>query len=452
MKKLIVLGMSSMMALGASAQTLEERVEALEYAGYESIFRFKGQVEMMYSTKKSDYTKEIGVTGAEDTTKSGTHEIVQELALFSNIDMSAKPSEKLSFFGRLSMAKLSNRMNAYSFGTFGDLDGQIDEGQGKRNAEVWMERAFINYSFTKNLIFTFGRLPSANGSPYNLTRDESSGGAYPLFMFNAHFDGMALSYAVNNFSFKFIYTPFSFENNSSTTRTDGKDFETPSDTFSFITEYNNEKVSWARRFNVQLGYISAKVPLALTEYDMKNTATSSDDTALGLSELEIALSRAVLTLEANGIANSKFDFNLQHMVVTYNSNGDYTNTNVFTGFGGITTSGSFLSDDGKEQSGTATIITTRYAIKNNMKVGFQYSQGSQDVYVSDLVGKLPIATVVPGTAYHLFYNHGFDGGLKMNVGWISSQTDYSTGTNLFQRRKDADIKEDAGYLSFVANF
>ena len=228
MKKLIILGMSSLFAFGASAQSLEERVEALEFANYENIFKFSGQLEVEYSTA---------------TVKDNDNDTEQTAQFWKNwlkLDMAAAPSQKLQFFGRLSMGKLTNRISEETSTSF----AQLDQGQSLNNSELYVERAFVNYMATDKLAFTFGRLPTANGSPYNMTRNESSGGAYPLLSYNAFFDGLALSYQVTpELSAKFIYTPFQYIMGTSATTgaanktTSGKDVDSPSDTWSAMLDY-----------------------------------------------------------------------------------------------------------------------------------------------------------------------------------------------------------------------
>ena len=253
MKKIISISSLLILNATAGAQTLEERVEALEYAGYENIFKFSGQLEMAYSTVTTEDKK-------NDTKASG-----QAWRSWLKLDMAAKPSDKMQFYGRLSMAKLMNRMSAYSDGSVGDINGQLEEGQGLKNSEVYVERAFINYYATDKLTFSMGRLPTANGTPYSLTRNESSGGAYPLLAYNAFFDGVALSYSVTpEFATKFVYTPLQFEMGSSATgtantTTSGGSAKTPTDVFSILLDYDTTNMSWTRRFNLTFQFLNAKV-------------------------------------------------------------------------------------------------------------------------------------------------------------------------------------------------
>lgn len=453
MKKLLVLGMATAaLAGGAHAQTLEERVEALEYQGYENIFRFKGSLEWQYDTTTVDYKDDNATVLAGDTDYTGEERTLQRHSLFAKIDMEAKTSDKLSFYGRLSMSKYTNRMNAFSHGSFGDIDGQLDEGQGLRDADVWMERAFVNYNFSKSLAFTFGRLPTSNGTPYHMTRDEAVGGAYPFLMYNAHFDGLALTYAVSDFKFKFIYTPFQFENNSSTSRSDGKEFDTPTDAWALIAEYDRNDLSWVRDMNITVGYLATEATLALAETDMNNSGTASNHTVKGLSDLSLDIKRAVLAMNFSGIMNSKFDLNLQYVAATIGTNGSYTTYNNPLA-GGADTYSYFMTDDGAAETSNISILTTRYNINESNKIGLQLAQGSQYSFASDLVGKLPMAVVVPGSTTHLFYNHNFGGGLKVNLGYMEQKIEYKSSVGgIFGDREDADIQSKAVYTSFVANF
>ncbi len=438
MKKLFVLGMSSMFALSATAQTLEERVEALEFASYEDIFRFSGSLEMEYSSITSK-------DNDADEETSG-----QSWKNWLKLDMAANATKQLTFFGRLSAAKLSNRMSAYTDGSFGDIDGQLEEGQSLKNSEVYLERAFVNYAATDKLSFTFGRLPTANGTPYHLTRNESSGGAYPFLSYNAVFDGMALSYQVTpELSAKFIYTPFQFVMGTDTsgnenTTSSGDTVDTPTDTWSVMFDYEKQNLSWARRMNLVLHYIKVnKITLDIND-------TNGSGTSTGQTDFNFDIARTVLALELNGISGSNFDLGLQLMSMTHKTNEAWTTAD---GAGG-TTDYYFLSDDGEEKTAQISVLTLRYGINQSNKVGIQYTQASQDAFASDLVSKTPISFYgVAGSGYHLFYNKAFNGGLNMNVGVYQVQRDYDAPVGgIFGERDDADQEDQAVYTSFVANF
>lgn len=438
MKKLLLLGMSSAFAFSASAQTLEERVEALEYAGYEDIFRFSGQLELMYATSSEEDNE-------NDTKASG-----QAWRSWLKLDMEAKPSDKMTFYGRLSMAKFVNRMSNYTDGTLGDVDGQLDEGQNPKGSEVFIERAFVNYQASDKLVFTMGRMPTANGSPYHLTRNESSGGAYPLLSYNAFFDGGAVSYnLMDSLSVKFIYTPFQFfmptnaTTGQQTTTTSGDTVETPSDIYSVMLDYDKEGFSFARRFKATFQYLRAsRLAFDIDDTDGSGNATQTDMT--------VDISRVVLNTEFYGLFGSDIDLAVQAMTIASKTN----NKLVRQVGAGVTNDFYFLSDDGSEVTGQTFIMTARYNINNSNKVGLEYTTSTEGVFSSDVVSKTPIEFYgLPGHGYHVFYNRAFEGGLNMIVGAYQTQRDYEAPlADTFGERDDADVTTTSIYTNFIANF
>lgn len=438
--KLALLGAMtfSLTASAATMKELEQRIEDLEFKGYEDIFKFSGQVELRYDLIK-----------AEDNDKD-QNRTSHAVRLWSFLDMESSPSKKLSFYGRLAMAKHLNNMSNTEAGGIDTLAEGQDANYG--NSDVFFQRAFVNYQFTNNLAFTFGRLPTANGTPYHLTRNESVGGAYPLLAYNAFLDGAALSYGMGNWNFKVVYTPFTFRADSAKSAADHDAFEDTDTGLYASVGYEKEKnLSWARRFAVQFSYFTGDVPIRANDLHVDNGAASTSPIALDqLSDARFIVQRAVLNIEVNQLLNTKFDFNLQLMT---NNVGTGGSVDVFLNDTATTkvSSSYFLSDDGSKVSGNAGILTVRYAINDNNKVGIQYSQGSKNSFASDIVGKESVEAVVPGTAYHLFYNHTFNGGLRMNVGYQANQIDYFAPESA-GKRKEVDITNSSIYTAFVADF
>ena len=52
MKKIAIAGISALMMTQGHAQSLEERVEALEYQSYENFFKVRGSLEMRFDCFK----------------------------------------------------------------------------------------------------------------------------------------------------------------------------------------------------------------------------------------------------------------------------------------------------------------------------------------------------------------------------------------------------------------
>ena len=96
------------MATGAYAQDvqsqlneLKKQVEELQYKSYESIFTFSGRMENIYQ----HLTVQENKKGDEGTAN------YDYLSSLFQLNMTAIPSDRLSFYGRLSMSKYWNDVN-----------------------------------------------------------------------------------------------------------------------------------------------------------------------------------------------------------------------------------------------------------------------------------------------------------------------------------------------------
>ena len=445
MKKLLILGMSSMFAFGAAAQTLEERVEALEYAGYENIFKFSGQLEMRFDSvaieNKDSYTTIKNLTtyltsgGASGTTTTPSDDWNNGFAkMFFKLNMSAQPSDKLSFFGRLSTSKHLNAVGAE--GTSDTTYEEFNAGVTPRtNAAVWLEKAFVNYSFTDAVTFTFGRLPTVGGAPKHLSRDEGMAGAYPSLAYSAIFDGIALTYtkkseAGANHSARLVWTPTTSPNLDSdapVTSSAGSKMTSMNDWAALMYEYESTNTSFARKSHL------------ITQYMSANGSPSST------SALVLQLQRYALYWELLGVANSKFDLGLSYSSNVIKNEGSLAG-GAIKGYLGL--------DDGESATGASYILTTRYAINTNSKIGIEYVNTEKTAFTFDAANTLPINMYASfGSGYHLFYNHKFDGGLKMNVGYMAfnQDTTYSY-VGLIGDEIEIDKTMTAMYTGFVADF
>lgn len=447
MKKLLALGMGSLaLAAGVNAQTLEERVEALEFASYEDIFRFSGQIETRYDS----ITTEIKDEGSPLTTADDVDDTFhgQFWRNWLRLNMEAKASDRLTFYGRLAAAYYQNRQSSYGGLTIGS---SLGEGSSATNAgsEAYFERFFVNYKMTDSTTLTFGRMPTANGTPYHMERNEGMGGAYPFYGYNSLLDGIAISHSfMNNFSAKLVYTPFTFRNEgSSTSKTyakaedgTGQEIDILSDVFAVILDYNKSNTSYARAANFTLFYLNLdeETSFALTENGGSENGKQTD--------LRLGLERFVFAAELNGVAGSKFDFGLQVMQETTKSDG-LLNLAASTEVGYLT------NEDGDKNTDTQMMLTLRYAVTDATKVGVQYAQAGEHSFVNAGVTRHPVNFYkTPGKGYHLFVNHAFEGGLNATVGYIAHEQDYDATSAIFGEPREVDNKRQNVYTALTANF
>jgi hypothetical protein len=114
------------------------------------------------------------------------------------LNMNAKINEKTKFTGRLMMTK--------AWGSSVPLNlSYLDATQGRADgtSALYVERAYVDYFFTKNFVATLGRQPSSDGPGMNLKFDSKRKATYPALLFNGAADGIVLTYKIRNFIPKF---------------------------------------------------------------------------------------------------------------------------------------------------------------------------------------------------------------------------------------------------------
>src|SRR5690606_4524233 len=211
------------------------------------------------------------------------------------------------------------------------------------SSAVFLERAFANYAFTKSFIFSAGRLPTVDGMPKHMSRDQAMMGNYPTLAYSAIFDGVAFTYlksiGAHKFTGRFVYTPFSQLNlnNRSKRVVDSSNQKVDSleDGYSLMFEYENEQLSWARRAHIILQYLV------------------NDNFYLPLStnnNLYAYLSRYVIASQFDDVASTGFDFGLSFVHNRLRSRG------AIPGVGGWMTA----SGVNGQNNGNAYLATVKY--------------------------------------------------------------------------------------------
>lgn len=439
MKKIFLISIFCLPSMGLFAQSIEERVEALEFASYEQTTKVGGRLEYRFDSYTREIKESYGILNtntnsleARNEGKSGTG----YQRVFLNLDVSSNPSDKLSFFGKLSMAKFVNHFN--DDGGTRPEDGAYSDlatGNNAGSSSIFVERAFANYSFSKKLTLTFGRLPTSHGAPRHFSTNESRRGNYQILSFGGNWDGMALSYGLaQGQSLKLVYTPIStipFNGEALTGIDDaeGETTKTNSPSYALIYEFDRSNFASANNFYFTFTHLSV---------DKMPTLPSAS------SDLYLTLTRTSFYTELTGIANSKFDGYAHFVSTTTKSEGEIAPT----------VGGWLTEEDEDEVSGTAYGLGIRYSIKPNMKIGLEYFAGGEDAFLYDSANQdaANIYTTY-GTGYKLFYSHDFDGGFKMVLGHAVRNSEYGrTAFNLIGTTNEIDNVENNSYASFIASF
>lgn len=451
--KLTLLSSCLAMSSSYSASTedrikeLEEKVENLEFQSYENFFKLNGTLETQFNSIKTEDKKAWSAFSAAGSAISNTADTTDRnkyYQLFFNLNMESHPNERLSFFGRMSTVKYWSAGSHTS--TYSDNQTYSEFGQGASgnySSGIYLERAFGNYKISDNLIFSMGRLPTIDGPPKHTSHGESLMGNYPQFGFAGIFDGAALTYATKlgsgAFRAKYIYTPFQtldFENTSrKLTDSAGKQWDTTTDANSLILEYENDNLSFARKFMAMFQFFHMEgMPLYAKSKTIQLSGTtpsacaaaSECPTIVTQSNLSIGLTRYVLHLELNDIANSGLDFSVQYLTGKTKSNGLIT---ISAATGTVFSGGWMTNKTSDEKTGGATLVNLRYRLPfssiKNPYFGYEFLTADKEAFMYDIAGTDPVGfyTTRDGQGHHMYWIQPFSGNLKMRLGYMRTTRD-----------------------------
>lgn len=243
---------------------LQAKVEELELSNYLRNYKINGSLETNYYNY--DY-------------KSKTSEN-QKLRLFgirSAIDIAFDVNDKIDFYTTFGMSKYW-QVDGRAEGTGRTISGETEKGTepweisqtsgyGYEGANVKVDRAYFNYKYSDNLLFSIGRLPLNKGPLFHQFDGKQRTGTVPRSARNSVFDGIGLTYDLSRFipeedslKLKLFYTPW--QNVSATTR--NKQIVTPGSTTNIpgpnarvqsntlgamaLVEYYKRNMSWLRQF------------------------------------------------------------------------------------------------------------------------------------------------------------------------------------------------------------
>ncbi len=430
LKKVLFTATIASLALG---QSLEDRVEALEYAGYENWFKFSGNLEYRFDTVERESKKAYSIVGFDGSSASravGEKETTDHHRLFSELDIEAKPSEKLTFYGRLATTKYFNTLNKGG-GSYADEGAfnELSEGAAAGSSRIFLERAFVNYQLMKSLTLSVGRLPTIDGAPKHIPEGRPMMGNYPNLAFAGIFDGLALTYgnmfAGTSFKLRGIYTPFNQRNvgntldklKDGTAGTTGNKVDENTDVYSIMMELEKENLSWAKRVHLIYQYLYFDGLYAL------NGGTVYTDTAKieSSSSATLGLERHVLNLEVYGIANTGLNIGLSYLKGNTKGSGTFTNPALAAALGGSSNVGTWYGQGNVDKDGDALIANINYTFKslNNATFGFEYLDTDADAFLYDSASRNTTGfyTARGGDAKHLYWVQPVDRNFKVRVGW-----------------------------------
>lgn len=454
MKKIFTyaLATGAILSTPAFASSLEERVEDLELSRDLNIFSFSGELENRFDYYTSRDKK--NPTGSENASKNFW-------STYFKFNMEAKPTDRLSFFGRMTFSKYWN-----DFAVRGGSGIASDSGAGGRDlagTKMYIERAFINYKITNNLVYTIGRMPTVDGPPYHFGKGTARSGAYPMVSYASILDGMALTYGLGTgngvLNIRGVFTPSTFKD-STADNTDNKSYNSDgvriketSPMYSLMLDYEGNATKIYNRLNVIGQY------LRINEFALDRTVDKCSSTGAGsgtvtcagttstISNLRFELDTFVLYAEMNGIAKTGLDFALTWKRTKTKSKGYLAGSGTGGSLGFLTGN----ADDTK--SGNMFLVSTAYNFGSKYRVGYEYIDIDDGTFQLDSTeNAIGFYGGAGSSGHHAFVMTKFDSTFKLILGYMTKQLDRSYVNGLLGAGSDVDKSRKAGYGRLIANF
>lgn len=170
-------------SLAEQVDEINERLDAVELDA--TLSKVKIGFDMTNAFYSSSYSNNRVSDGLSKQSNRWATEL--HLNLLANINDRAK------FTGRLAMTK--------AWGDFHNknITVETDQGRGFDGGSVlYVDRAYLDFNITDNLIFTIGRQPGTDGPGFNLRNNSVRMGTYPALLANAITDGLVFTYNFNN--------------------------------------------------------------------------------------------------------------------------------------------------------------------------------------------------------------------------------------------------------------
>jgi len=419
-------------AMGATNSELESRIEDLELSRDLNIFSFSGDLENRY-----DYYQTTDKKSSTSTNNANK----KRYASYFRFNIEAKPTDKLSFYGRLAVSK-----NWNDFTTRAGTSVVSDSGSGGRDrdgSKLFLTRAFINYSITNSLTLSIGRLPTVDGPPYHEVEGTARAGAYPMLAYGNYLDGMALTHgmklASGKLSSRFVYTPAQFVDNT-TGATDfdsvdenGKKIDTQQNIFSFMVDFEGNATKWYSSMNLIAQY------LIIDDFFVDSFVSSNP-----VGHTTLAQKNLVLFAGLSGIAKTGLDVSISYKMIDQETEGTMGGTNAWFG-----TDSSLIKKDGN-----VLLANVGYNFNQKWKLGGEYIKIDDKILQTDNTRNIINFYGGEGSkGTHLYLVSKFDNNMKLILGYMKKEIPRTYATNgIFGTQTDEDLERVSGYARLIANF
>ena len=426
----------------ADTKSLEDRVSELEANQSLNIFNFSGT----FITRFDDITNASQNTPNNAGSPAFSSKNLDYMRLKFQLNADANVSKYIKFYSRFTTSKIFNSETVQ--GTAGSTTtGDLGAANAYQNSNVVLEKAYVDISIPDTaLTVSIGRLPTVDGQPANYLDGRARLGTYPLLAYNSYFDGIGLTYRLDQFmpadqklALRLLYTPLSQTNMgiqgneaymSSPVSEAGGNISTEVPVYAAQADYSIDNTKIANNIGVVFQYIQTGklyIPGAQVEVGQP-------------SSLMINFQQMTLASEFNGIAGSPFDLSASYL---------YSITGTHGNFGGL---GGFGNADGSSQNQTGgnLLLSARFRLPTWI-FGAEYVNGSKNSeYTSTAEQDLTNFYGTQGNAYHIYVTKKFSENVALRIGFTEQK--YNTTPLSIGATGTSDRSIQTAYVNLRTDF
>ena len=379
---------------------LNARVDDNEFQASLNRIKWGGEFE---STVGNYWGRQGSIKGIYTGSKYNNH---NKWDLKLRLNMQTNINERTKFIGRLSMYKgwASSQkwggMNGYP-GTFDSSDGRSLGG-----SSIYVERAYVDYKITNNLIATIGRQPSNDGPGMNLKNNTPRKSTYPSILFNGNADGLVLSYkfpkkTISNGAIRLAY---------------GKGYQWSDDSYGYNANQNDLK-----DLNVYGAFLEGSLPFKKMGSNLvvfsavlgKDFVGSSGDSNTSHNINLGDFKHFGLYFENNRAFGTKLNYFISLAMSNPKSNGK----SYITAMGPM----QLLKKDGY-----AYHVGARYDINSKFKIGYEFNHGSRYWFSYTTGSYDPLNKIATrGSAHDFYLMYQMDMNQFLRMGYTSIDYKYA---------------------------
>lgn len=410
-------------ALVERVRVLEKKLAELQADQELDYISFGGQMTSSYDdiAVKETYPDKIDNTG------------LTYLRLRYSFDMCMNLDPRLKIYSRMTASKFYNRMTAQGLLT---RPNDFDAAYKYNGPSLILEKAYMDYEATPDLVLSIGKLPTVEGFPTHLWDNQPRQGTYPYMNFNIPLDGIAATYKFDDdmpdghvFAVRGLYTPLTLVNLGNG---ENSYINFPKEDFNTSGGVGRDVSTMSNAFTFQFDYSAQDIPLGrYNGFIFQNTK---------LRDLPLPSERGTSTLSYSGEINTAYVEFLSLLQSRFDITAMYSYT-IIDAYGFFAPGyGAGGTEREAHMYGQSLLLSGRYHFNDfilgaewiyNSRQAFSFSSADEDLFKFYRN---------PGYGHHIYITKKISNFLTLRIGVRNkTQTNYYVGPGPIQST-DRDVR------------